>query len=103
MDKENTACPHCARKTVRDEESKKSLLHRLNRIEGQIRGLKEMLASDAYCNDILTQSAAAGAALNAFNRRLIALHLSTCVATDLASGHNGVIEELTKTLERLMK
>ena len=69
--------------TVRSEEEQKKLIHRLNRIEGQIRGIKRMIERDGYCNDILIQSAAAGAALNAFNRELIANHIKGCVVLSL--------------------
>ena len=62
-----------------------------------------MIERDAYCNDVLIQSAAAGAALNAFNRELVACHLRTCVARDLRDGRDEVIDELTETLQKLMK
>lgn len=63
-DKEMCAC--CGKTTKRSEEERKKLIHRLNRIEGQIRGIRGMLEKDAYCADILTQSAAVNAAVNAF-------------------------------------
>ena len=89
--------------THRTEDAKKQLIHRLNRIEGQIRGIRQMVENDAYCTDILTQSAAAGAALNAFNRELLAKHIRSCVANDLRNGHDEVVDELMETLARLMK
>ena len=73
-------CSCCEKHTLRAEEEKKKLLNRLRRIEGQVRGLQAMVESNAYCNDILTQSAAVNAAVNAFNRELLAEHLRTCVA-----------------------
>ena len=76
-------CSCCEKHTLRAEEEKKKLLNRLRRIEGQVRGLQAMVESNAYCNDILTQSAAVNAAVNAFNRELLAEHLRTCVARDL--------------------
>ena len=97
------SCPACAKSTVRDEELKKKLLNRLRRIEGQVRGIEAMIENDAYCNDVLVQSAAAGAALNAFNRELIAAHLRGCVAKDLREGDESVIEELLGTLQKMMK
>lgn len=93
----------CCKKTLRTQEEQKKLLNRLNRIEGQIRGIKNMVESDTYCNDILTQSAAVAAAINAFNRELIASHMKTCVARDLRQGQDDVIDELAKTLQKLMK
>ena len=109
MNEETNACPHCAgegdgaRHTARSEETRKKLVNRLNRIEGQIRGIRQMIENDAYCNDVLIQSAAAGAALNAFNRELIGCHMRSCVARDLREGSDAVIEELIGTLEKLMK
>ena len=93
----------CCKKTDRSAEEIKKLTNRLSRIEGQIRGIKSMLESDAYCNDILTQSAAVTAAVNAFNRELIASHMRTCVTRDLREGKEEVIDELVLTLQKLMK
>ena len=93
----------CCKKTERSAEEIKKLTNRLSRIEGQIRGIKSMLESDAYCNDILTQSAAVTAAMNAFNRELIASHMRTCVTRDLREGKEEVIDELVLTLQKLMK
>ena len=98
---EETCCGE--KKTHRSEEQRKKLIHRLNRIEGQIRGVRGMVERDSYCTDILTQSAAVQAALNAFNRELIAAHLHTCVARDLREGKDEVIDELVLTLQKLMK
>lgn len=89
--------------TVRDPEEVRKLMNRLSRMEGQIRGIRNMLENDAYCNDILIQSAAVTAAMNAFNRELIASHLRTCVARDLREGNDEVIDELVATLQKLMK
>ena len=98
----NEGCA-CGKKTVRTEEQKKSLAHRLNRIEGQIRGIRQMIENDAYCNDVLIQSAAAGAAINAFNRELIGAHLKGCVTRDLLAGREEVVDELLATLQKMMK
>ena len=72
-------------------------------MEGQIRGIRNMLENDAYCNDILIQSAAVTAAMNAFSRELIASHMRTCVTRDLREGNDEVIDELVTTLQKLMK
>lgn len=98
---EETCCGE--KKTHRSEEQRKKLIHRLNRIEGQIRGIRGMVERDSYCTDILTQSAAVQAALNAFNREFIAAHLHSCVARDLREGKDEVIDELVLTLQKLMK
>ena len=96
-------CSCCEKHTLRAEEEKKKLLNRLRRIEGQVRGLQAMVESNAYCNDILTQSAAVNAAVNAFNRELLAEHLRRCVARDLKDGHDEIVDELAATLQKLMK
>ena len=102
MDEKN--CCHCSqRKKERSPEEYKKLIHRLNRIEGQIRGIRSMVENGAYCPDILVQSAAANAALNAFNKELLASHLRSCVANDIREGHDEVIDELVVTLQKLMK
>ena len=97
-------CCCCAHKTKhRCEAEYKSLVHRLNRIEGQIRGIRGMVENEAYCPDILVQSAAVTAAMNAFNRELLANHIRTCVADDIRAGNDEVVDELLKTLQKLMK
>ena len=93
----------CHQKKYRSEEEKKKLIHRLNRIEGQVRGIKGMLERDAYCADILTQSAAVSAAMNAFNRALLNAHLHNCVVRDIRAGDDSVVDELTELLQKLMK
>lgn len=97
-----SSCP-CHKTKHRSEEEVKTLLNRLSRIEGQVRGIRGMVEKDAYCTDILTQVAAVTAALNAFNRELLATHVRTCVAEELKAGREDVIDELTDTLQRLMK
>ena len=96
-------CSCCEKHTLRAQEEKKKLLNRLRRIEGQVRGLQAMVAADAYCNAVLTQSAAVNAAINAFNRELLAEHLRTCVTRDLKNGHEEIVDELAATLQKLMK
>lgn len=97
-------CCHCSqRKKERSPEEYKKLIHRLNRIEGQIRGIKGMVENNAYCPDILIQSAAVNAAINAFNKELLANHIRTCVADDIRNGKDEAIDELVVTLQKLMK
>lgn len=78
-------------------------MNRLSRIEGQIRGIKGMLEKDAYCTDIITQVAAANAALNAFNKELLATHIKTCVTDDIKAGKKETVDDLLVTLQKLMK
>ena len=96
-------CSCCEKHTLRAEEEKKKLLNRLRRIEGQVRGLQAMVESNAYCNDILIQSAAVSAAMNAFNRELLSSHIHSCVVRDIREGKDEVVDELMATLQKLMK
>ncbi len=93
----------CCRTKERSEEEYKSLVNRLNRVEGQIRGIKGMLDKNAYCPEILTQVAAVSAALNAFGRELLASHIRTCVVEDVRAGKDDTVEELLTTLHKFMK
>ena len=93
----------CHKTKERAPEEGKKLLNRLSRIEGQIRGIRGMVEKDAYCPDILIQSAAVTAAMNAFNRDLLASHIRTCVVNDIRAGKDEVIDELVLTLQKLMK
>lgn len=94
----------CTQKSKnRTETEYKDLLNRLNRIEGQIRGIRGMVEKNAYCVDILTQSAAASAALNSFNKVLLSNHIHTCVADGIRQGDEEVVEELVKMMQKLMK
>lgn len=88
---------------TRSEKEYKDLIHRLNRIEGQIRGIKKMVESDTYCTDILVQVSAVNAALNSFNKVLLANHIRTCVSDDIRAGKEETVDELVKVLQKLMK
>ena len=92
-----------ARKKERSPEELRRLTNRLNRIEGQIRGIRGMLERDAYCPEILVQAAAANAALNAFSRELLSNHIRSCVVNDIKAGNEETIDELLDTLQKLMK
>ncbi len=93
----------CQRTKERSDREYKDLVHRLNRIEGQVRGIKRMLEADAYCTDILVQVSAVNAALNSFNKVLLANHIRTCVAEDIRAGKDETVDELVLTLQKLMK
>lgn len=96
-------CKHCHETKERTQTEHDKLIHRLNRIEGQIRGIRGMVEKDAYCIDILVQVAAANAALNGFSRELLGDHIRTCVKEDIAQGREDTVEELIATLHKLMK
>ena len=101
MEKEKECC--CHKKKERTDKEYKDLLNRLSRIEGQVRGIKRMVEEDAYCTDILIQVSAVNAALNSFNKVLLANHIRTCVAEDIRAGKEETIDELVATLQKLMK
>ena len=93
-------CANCGKRKHRDEKEYKDLIHRLNRVEGQIRA---MLEEDRYCVDILTQVQAVSSALNAFSRTLLSNHIKTCVVEDIRDGKEESVDELCRTIQRLMK
>ena len=100
---ENNCCCCSGKKKDRSDKEYKDLVNRLSRIEGQIRGIKRMLDEDCYCPDIMIQVSAANAALNSFNKVLLANHIRTCVADDIRNGNDDVIDELVTTLGKLMR
>ena len=93
----------CMKTKMRSEEDKRALINRLNRIEGQIRGIRGMVEKDTYCADILTQVAAVSAALGSFNKELLSNHIRTCVSDDIASGGSEKVDELIELLAKLLK
>ena len=112
MNQEETVCPAehglkeacpCHKTRARTEEEYTCLIHRLNRIEGQVRGIRGMVEKNAYCTDILVQVAAVNAALAAFNRELLGQHIKTCVKRDILAGKDETLDELLATLQKLMK
>ena len=103
MAEEKKACCCSSRRKVRERTEEEALLQRLSRIEGQVRGIRGMLEKDAYCVDILVQVAAANAALNSFNKVLLANHIKTCVTDDIRAGKEETVDELVKVLQKLMK
>lgn len=95
-------CPHCKTKD-RSEDEIRDLITRLNRIEGQIRGIRKMVEEDAYCVDILTQVSAAKCSLNSFSKVVLGNHIKTCVADDIRNGSDEKTEELVELLQKLMR
>ena len=96
------SCENCRHKE-RSEKEYKDLINRLNRIEGQIRGIRGMVERSAYCPDILVQVSAANAALNSFNKVLLANHIKSCVTRDIKEGRDETVDELVAVLQKLMK
>lgn len=108
-DEINTAgCGHCCdgdneRKTYRPDKMKASLISRLNRIEGQVRGIKGMVEKDAYCDDILNQIASVQAAMNSVSKLLLENHMKSCLISRVQAGEMEVVDELLKTIEKMMR
>lgn len=98
-----TEQPCCNRVKHRSEKERKDLITRLNRIEGQIRGIKNMVEEERYCVEILNQVSAVQAALNSFNKELLANHIHSCVVDDIRDGNEEVVDELCETIKKLMK
>lgn len=104
MVQEQKVCPECSHKTKeREDKEYRDLINRLSRIEGQVRGIRRMVENNAYCTDILVQVSAVNAALNSFNKVLLANHIRTCVTDDIRAGREETIDELVATLQKLMK
>ena len=99
---EHSVC-QCHKTKERPNEEIRQLVHRLNRIEGQIRGIRKMVEENSYCTNILMQTSAAASALNAFSREILANHIRTCVAQDIRNGKDDIIDELLQTLQKMMK
>ena len=93
----------CNRTKHRSEKERKDLITRLSRIEGQVRGIKNMVEEERYCVEILNQVSAVQAALNSFNKELLANHIHTCVVDDIQKGNVEVVDELCETIKKLMK
>lgn len=111
MEPDKTECTGCCceggtgktKHRPKDGAEYQDLICRLNRIEGQVRGVRGMVESDRYCVDILTQVSAISSALNAFSRVLLAQHIKSCVVNDIRNGNDEVVDELCQTLQKLMK
>lgn len=99
--KEENSC--CHKTKERSEKEYQDLIHRLNRIEGQVRRIKGMVEKNVYCTEILVQVAAVNAALNSFNKVLLANHIRICVAEDIRQGKEETIDELVAVLQKVMK
>ena len=99
MEERNNCCRHKHRSPTEYD----ALIRRLNRIEGQVRGIRGMVEKEAYCTDILTQVSAVQSALNAFSRELLANHIHSCVVEDIQAGKLDVVDDLVSTIQKMMK
>ncbi len=90
----------CKRKTHRNEEEKKAINNRINRIEGQIRAIKKMIEQDSYCNDVLVQLSAVENSIKSLSNYILEKHLHSCVSTDIKKGKLETLEELTSLFKK---
>ena len=98
----NDCCDN-SRKSHHTEKTKKDIINRLNRVEGQVRGVKAMVEKDVYCDDILNQIAAIQAALNSTGKLLLEKHVKSCVKERVLAGDDEVLDEVLKTIQKLLK
>ncbi len=103
IEEKEQGCSCCNKTTERSAKEYRSLINRLNRIQGQVRGIEKMLKNDAYCTDILIQVSAVTAALNSFSRVLLTEHIKGCVTRDILAGKEETVDELVDTLQKMMK
>ena len=93
----------CKKKTVRNEEEKKIITNRINRIEGQLTGIKKMIQNDSYCNDVLVQLSAVENSVKSLSNHILEKHLYSCVTRDLENGNLEIIDELIGLLKKFNK
>ncbi len=94
-------CQKCQKSTHRSDEEKKNIIKRLNIIEGQVRGVKQMIETDRYCDDVLTQMSAINKSLESLENSILESHISNCVAYEIQSGNLDIIEEVIELFKRL--
>ncbi|NQV18720.1 MAG: metal-sensing transcriptional repressor [Armatimonadetes bacterium] len=100
----NERCEHCnIRHAHHSEEMKKDFKNRLNRIEGQIRGVNRMISKDVYCDDVLNQISAVQSALTSVSKLLLEAHMKSCIADQIREGKTEVIDEVMITINKLMR
>lgn len=111
QDIDNKCCPSCQqeielgheRASHHSEKTIRDLVNRMNRIEGQVRGVKGMIEKHVYCDDILNQIASIQSALNGVSKLLLEKHMKSCVLEQIQNGEEEVIDELLKTISKMMK
>lgn len=100
---ENCCSISCERKSHHSDTVKRNLVTRLNRIEGQIRGIKGLIEKDTYCDDVITQISATQSALNSVAKILLEGHMKNCVVDRIKEGDMEVLDEVLVTIHKLMK
>ena len=110
-EKQVHSCPACQsegenreeRTSQHDDKTIKELVTRMNRIEGQIRGIKGMIERHVYCDDVLNQISSAQSALDGASKLLLERHMKSCVKEQLQAGHETVVDEVLKTIFRMIR
>lgn len=100
--KNNSRCGDEGRMTMRDDKLKKALITRINRIEGQVRGIKGMIERDCYCDDVLHQIAAASSALNSVSKLVLESHIRSCLVEKIQAGDDCIVDELITTIGKIL-
>ncbi len=100
-DKKMSEC--CQKKTLRSEEEKKIITNRINRIEGQLTGIKKMIQENRYCNDVLIQLSAVENSVKSLSNHILENHLYSCVTRDLENGELEIIDELISLFKKFNK
>jgi len=103
QNQEHETCHSDERKSHHSDKTKQNLVNRLNRIEGQVRGLKGLIEKDTYCDNVLNQIASVQSALNGVGKLLLEHHMKSCVMERIQDGENEVIDELLVTIQKLIK
>lgn len=89
--------------TKRSDALKHDVAKRLNRIEGQVRGVKKMIEEDKYCDNVLIQIVAIKSALDSVSKLVLENHMRNCLVDDIQKGHDEIINELLTTIGRMVK
>jgi DNA-binding FrmR family transcriptional regulator len=98
---ECTECKNCIKTKHRTEQEKRDLISRLNKIEGQVKGVKKMIENDRYCDEILIQIAAIDKSMKSLGNVLLKSHLSTCVVNSIKEDNLEVIDQVMDLFRRL--
>lgn len=94
-------CSNCDKNKHRSEEDKKNLIKRLNRVEGQVRGINKMIEDDRYCEDVLIQISAVVNSLKSMSNELLKSHMATCVVEDIKNGNLDVIDDVVNLFNKI--
>jgi CsoR family transcriptional regulator, copper-sensing transcriptional repressor len=103
MKEDINTCQKHKKPSEQSLKAQKSIIDRLNRVEGQIRGIKSMIEKESYCDDVINQIEAARSALSAIELVLLDSHFKNCIAEQLKNGDQEAVDEVLKTIKKLIK